>query len=126
MGHGWKNDDLKDAVEAIISIPELNSVLEHESARLAQNVVSAISGRVHEDKVAALVNDECKKVLARSMLVGLQTGMDRPSNADMRAFGASDAACYKWPEDTSEHKALRAAYMEGAADCGGQKSVSSG
>ena len=37
----------------------------------------------------------------------------------MRAFGASDAACYKWPGDTAEHKALRAAYIEGAADCGG-------
>ena len=33
----------------------------------------------------------------------------------MRAFSASDAACYKWPEDTPEQKALRAAYIEGAA-----------
>lgn len=40
------------------------------------------------------------------------------SNSEMRAFGASDAACYKWPGDTPEHKALRAAYIEGAAACG--------
>lgn len=39
------------------------------------------------------------------------------SDADMRAFSASDAACYKWPEDTAEHKALRAAYIDGAASC---------
>jgi len=32
------------------------------------------------------------------------------------AFGASHIACYKWPKDTPEHKALRAAYIEGAAD----------
>lgn len=32
------------------------------------------------------------------------------------AFGASYAACYHWPEDTAEHKALRAAYIQGAAD----------
>jgi hypothetical protein len=38
-----------------------------------------------------------------------------PDAGDWAAFGASDAACYKWPEDTSEHKALRAAYIEGAA-----------
>lgn len=43
----------------------------------------------------------------------------KATEADMRAFGASHTACYKWPEDTPEHKALRAAYIEGAADCGG-------
>lgn len=37
------------------------------------------------------------------------------SDADMRAFGASDAACCKWPDDTPEHRACRAAYVEGAA-----------
>jgi hypothetical protein len=50
-----------------------------------------------------------------------QAAIDAPSESDMRAFGASDAACYKWPDDTPEHKALRAAYIEGAADCGGKK-----
>lgn len=44
-----------------------------------------------------------------------QSAIDTPNEADMRAFGASDAACYKWPDDTPEHKALRAAYIEGAA-----------
>ena len=40
-----------------------------------------------------------------------------PNGADMRAFGASDAACVYWPEDTQEHRACRAAYIRGAADC---------
>lgn len=38
----------------------------------------------------------------------------------MRAFGASHAACSKWPDDTAEHRALRAAYCQGAADYGGK------
>jgi hypothetical protein len=37
-------------------------------------------------------------------------------DATMRAFGASDAACYKWPNDTEHDKACRAAYIQGAAD----------
>ncbi len=41
----------------------------------------------------------------------------------MRAFGASDAACYKWPDDTVEHKALRAAYCAGAAEYGGSAEI---
>jgi hypothetical protein len=40
---------------------------------------------------------------------------DKPTAADMAAFGASDEACYRWPEDTPEHKALRAAFIAGAA-----------
>ena len=41
----------------------------------------------------------------------------RESDAgEWAAFGASDAACHKWPDDTPEHKALRAAYIEGAAE----------
>lgn len=43
---------------------------------------------------------------------------EKPTEADMRAFGASHIACYKWPDDTPEHRALRAAYIEGAADFG--------
>ena len=39
----------------------------------------------------------------------------KPTAADMAAFGASDEACYRWPEDTDEHKALRAAFIAGAA-----------
>lgn len=43
----------------------------------------------------------------------------KPAESDMRAFGAGDAACYYWPEGTSEHVALRAAYCRGAAECMG-------
>lgn len=28
---------------------------------------------------------------------------------------ASEVACYRWPEDTAEHSALRAAFVDGAA-----------
>lgn len=42
------------------------------------------------------------------------------SNADMARLSASEVACYKWPEDTAEHRALRAAFMDGAvAHAGG-------
>lgn len=65
------------------------------------------------------------KVVHRPHLIAMDALADHEqlpsSKADMRAFGASDAACYKWPDDTPEHKALRAAYIEGAADCGGQE-----
>ena len=72
---GWRDEGLEEAVEIISAIPELNAVLERESAILAQNVVSAIAGNLHEDEAAALANTETKKVLARSMLIGLQQGI---------------------------------------------------
>ena len=37
----------------------------------------------------------------------------------MRAFGASDEACSRWPDDTPEHKALRAAFIAGAIAAAG-------
>lgn len=37
------------------------------------------------------------------------------TSAEMRAFGASDEACGRWPDDTEEHKSLRAAFIAGAA-----------
>lgn len=33
----------------------------------------------------------------------------------MVRLSASEAACYRWPEDTAEHRAMRAAFMDGAA-----------
>jgi hypothetical protein len=30
-------------------------------------------------------------------------------------LSASELACYRWPEDTAEHRAMRLAFMEGAA-----------
>lgn len=35
--------------------------------------------------------------------------------ATMAAFGASEAACYKWPDDTPEARTCRAAFCEGSA-----------
>jgi hypothetical protein len=32
----------------------------------------------------------------------------------MAAFGASESACYKWPDDTDMHRACRAAFCDGA------------
>lgn len=71
---GWRDDGLEAATEVIMSVPQLNAVLERESAILAQNVVSAMTSAMHEDQVASLVNAECKKALARSLLVGLEFG----------------------------------------------------
>lgn len=36
------------------------------------------------------------------------------TKSDMAAFGASDAACYKWPGDGEVDRARRAAFCEGA------------
>jgi hypothetical protein len=37
------------------------------------------------------------------------------SEGAQRALSASEVACYRWPDDTPEHKALRQAFCEGAA-----------
>lgn len=39
-------------------------------------------------------------------------------DAGLRGLSASETACYKWPDDTPEHRALRAAFADGAA-CSG-------
>ena len=33
----------------------------------------------------------------------------------MARLSASEVACYRWPEDTAEHRAMRAAFCDGAA-----------
>jgi hypothetical protein len=71
---GWRDDGLEAAVEVLMTVPKLDAVLERESALLGQNIVSAMRSATHEDQVASLVNAECKKALARSMLVGLEHG----------------------------------------------------
>lgn len=60
------------------------------------------------------LNFSCDFALAYRLLLA-----SAPACAnDMQAFSASEAACYQWPEDTAEHKALRAAYIGGAASIG--------
>jgi hypothetical protein len=44
---------------------------------------------------------------------------DNSQLSDMARLSASEAACYRWPEDTAEHRAMRAAYMDGAASTAG-------
>lgn len=34
---------------------------------------------------------------------------------DMARLCASEVACYRWPMDTAEHRAMRAAFCDGAA-----------
>lgn len=41
--------------------------------------------------------------------------MLRLHDSNWRALSASEVAAYSWPDDTPEHKALRAAFIEGAA-----------
>jgi hypothetical protein len=43
----------------------------------------------------------------------------------MVRLSASEVACYRWPEDTAEHRALRAAYMDGAASMASAVSAAS-
>jgi hypothetical protein len=40
-------------------------------------------------------------------------------------LSASELACYCWPDDTAEHKALRAAFMDGAASMASAVSAAS-
>lgn len=69
---GWRDEGLEDAVATVTALPELNAVLERESAFLAQNIFSALKSAAHEDQIGKIINDECKKVLARSMVIGIQ------------------------------------------------------
>lgn len=41
--------------------------------------------------------------------------MTSPDPVELRALSASEEACYRWPEDTAEHRAMRAAYVDGAS-----------
>lgn len=41
--------------------------------------------------------------------------METMSAEDMIRLSASEVACYRWPEDTAEHRAMRAAFIDGAA-----------
>jgi hypothetical protein len=43
----------------------------------------------------------------------------------MVRLSASEVACYRWPDDTMEHQALRAAYMDGAASMASAVSAAS-
>lgn len=61
------------------------------------------------------------KMLAR-ICAAAETFAQEPNEGDMRAFSASEAACYHWPEDTPEHRTARAAYCKGAADYGSSHS----
>lgn len=69
---GWRDGGLEEAVAIVAAMPEINAVLEHESARLAQNLVSAMLSANHESEVAAIANKATKEALCRSFLVGLQ------------------------------------------------------
>lgn len=46
-------------------------------------------------------------------IVGAPSG-NMPDDEAMRRLSANEVACYRWPDDTNEHKALRAAFMDGA------------
>jgi hypothetical protein len=50
----------------------------------------------------------------KSVEQALANMSEQATPADMRAFGASDEACYRWPNDTAEHRACRAAFIAGA------------
>ena len=77
-----------------------------------------------EGRMSGAYHEDCHRVsigLGECRAARLALEQNGPTEADMRAFSASDAACYRWPDDTVEHRALRSAYIAGAADCGGNK-----
>lgn len=72
------------------------------------------SEKEHEDYVRANWTKEIAEA-KRLILASLSPAATPVSEGDMRAFGASEHAAYKWPDDTPEHRAARAAFCEGAA-----------
>lgn len=50
-----------------------------------------------------------------SEAVLLANTLNKEHAGTLAAYGASEYACYRWPEDSGEHRAMRAAYCEGAA-----------
>ena len=92
------------------------------SDELADVVICADLIAMYED-IDLLGTAVPQKFNATSEKYGLKTKLTalphpQASSADMRAFGASEAACILWPDDSEAHGDLRRAYIRGAADCG--------
>ena len=63
-------------------------------------------------------NNEGAWHLSEDIRHALQNERMRSKAEYIPMLSASDAACYHWPDDTPEHRALRAAYVRGAVDYG--------
>lgn len=59
--------------------------------------------------------EECEEVDWQEYVKALPGPSPSQSDGFMARLSASEVACYQWPEDTDEHKALRKAFMDGAA-----------
>lgn len=61
--------------------------------------------------------EQIRGIIQAALASAPQPAMPEPSAADMAAFGASDAACYRYPGE--DEAPLRHAFCEGAAHCVG-------
>ncbi|UFS77181.1 hypothetical protein LPB73_07335 [Tardiphaga sp. 37S4] len=88
-----------------------------ESVRDAQCTLTSGSGANMVDRMTpeqvADWRDEGNCNAGAAAQCAQQTRM--PDEEAMRRLSANELACYHWPEDTAEHRALRAAFMDGAA-----------
>lgn len=88
--------------------------LEERVARAIATAAEQNGGPPYDALVREKHAKECLFDEARAAIAVLRTPSDAPvSDADMRAFGASDAACYAYPGE--DQGPLRAAFMAGAA-----------
>jgi hypothetical protein len=81
--------------------------LEFASGRSAQN------GRNWADVCYGKKRDATLAKADAILSLPVQPGAGEREN--FARLSASEVACYRWPEDTVEHRAMRAAFMDGAA-----------
>jgi hypothetical protein len=62
------------------------------------------------DRLELLVESAAQA--AKDVLSSFPSAQSMP---DMARLSASEVACYRWPEDTAEHRAMREAFCDGAA-----------
>jgi hypothetical protein len=80
--------------------------------------VREMIGRLHDAQLLAMptvIEGMRRKRLQLAKFMQTTPDTIEPHEA-MRRLSASEYACYRWPLDSIEHRALRAAYMDGATD----------
>jgi hypothetical protein len=68
-----------------------------------------------QDALEKIRNEAATKTNGGAWAAGIATLCLATLTENWVRLSASELACYRWPEDTAEHRALRAAFMDGAA-----------
>jgi len=97
---------------SLAQTPDLIASFDGMSVYRNKDDIGLFFDRSNEGAVSVRISDDVAKELARSVSAALA-----PGNTDeqMARLSASEVACYRWPEDTAEHRAMRAAFMDGVA-----------